>query len=75
MTEASEVLSMFTEAKQGEAVMDGRGNIWRRNGDEWESKPQGMRIIARVATIDLACALVPDLAVEMRALWNETSTA
>lgn len=66
MSEASQLLEFFTTAKDGEAVMDGAGNIWHHFRGFWYTgtpyKPR------QASSLDLARALCPDLADEMTEL-------
>ena len=57
LREARDVLSIFTEARPGGAVMDGRGQIWHFDGvGGWYFEDR------RVEPLTLAKALNPDLA-------------
>lgn len=58
--EARDMLAYFTQAKDGEAVMDGDGVIWHRSGAYWYSGTR--RRMRQVTSIDLARGLCPDLA-------------
>lgn len=61
--EAREMLAYFTSAPDGEAVMDGAGAIWHHSGGYWYAG-RGLRG-RRIASLDLARALCPDLAEHM----------
>lgn len=58
--EARAMLTFFTEAAEGEAVMDGAGNIWQHSAGFWYSGTR--RRLRQVSSADLARALCPDLA-------------
>lgn len=57
--EAQEMLTFFTKASEGEAVMDGSGVIWHHSEGFWYAGNARHR---KVAAIDLARALCPDIA-------------
>lgn len=61
--EAQKVLEFFTEANEGDGVMDGAGQVWRFDGEMWQHKR------SRVTPVRLAAALNPDLAHH----WGEES--
>ena len=61
--EARIMLAYFTDAANGEAVMDGAGVIWHKSGEYWYSGTR--RRLRQVASADLARALCPDLAEHM----------
>ena len=61
--EAHIMLTYFTEAAEGEAVMDGAGTIWHHSEGYWYAG-RGLRV-RKVASADLARALCPDLAEHM----------
>lgn len=60
--EAGILLAFFTDAPDGEGVMDGRGVVWRKFGHSWVSAERRPR---RVPSEVLARALCPDLAEHM----------
>ncbi len=64
--EARAVIEYFTNAEDGEAVMDGGGVIWQRSGDAWYSKRGSL--IRRATPTVLARALCPDLAEHFEAV-------
>ena len=66
MSEARQLLEFFTNAKDGEAVMDGAGNIWHHSGGSWYTGSR--RKLRQASSLDLARGLCPDLADEMTEL-------
>lgn len=61
--EARALLAFFTDAADGEGVMDGAGIIWRKFDGSWVSAERRSR---RVPSEVLARALCPDLAEHMK---------
>lgn len=61
--EARVMLAFFTDAPDGEGVMDGAGVIWRKFDGSWVSAERRSR---RVPSEVLARALCPDLAEHMK---------
>lgn len=60
--EAKLMLEFFTEAADGQAVMDGEGKIWHKHGCMWSwASANGRRRMA-VPSSMFARALCPDLA-------------
>ena len=60
--EARVMLAFFTDAPEGEGVMDGVGVVWRKFGNSWVSAERRPR---RVPSGVLARALCPELAEHM----------
>ena len=68
LREARDVLSIFTGARPGGAVMDGRGQIWHFDGvGGWYFEDR------RVEPLTLAKALNPDLAEAMDVIADNPS--
>lgn len=63
--EAAVMLAFFTEAAEGAAVMDGDGVIWQHSGGFWYAGAVRRSALRKVASIDMARALCPDLAEHM----------
>ncbi|MEV7798606.1 hypothetical protein AB0O14_05920 [Microbacterium foliorum] len=57
--EARVMLAFFTEAPDGEGVLDGAGVVWRKFGNSWVSAESRSRSVPSEV---LARALCPDLA-------------
>lgn len=64
--EAQMVLDHFTQAKDGDKVMDGSGIIWTFQGGWWISLQGNRRRL--VAPVVLAKALNPDLVEQIEAI-------
>ena len=64
--EAAVMLAFFTEAEEGAAVMDGAGVIWHHSEGYWYAGKVRPSALRKVASVDLARALCPDLAEHMQ---------
>lgn len=63
--EAQVMLAFFTEAEEGAAVMDGAGVIWHHSDGYWYAGKVRRAALRKIASVDLARALCPDLAEHM----------